>query len=370
MSRDTRAIISPGALRHNLQVARHAARGARIMAVIKGNGYGHGLIRVARALSDADAFGVTCLEEAVPLREAGFVHPILLLEGVFEEHELEIAARFRLDLVVHSDWQVALLEALGGPRPLSVWLKVDTGMHRLGFPPSAVRQTWQRLRDARGVGPHIRFITHLACADNRDDEMTDHQLACFRGALEGLPGERSLANSAGLLGWPPVLADWVRPGIMLYGANPFVDGHRPCPDLRPAMTLRSRLIAINRVAAGETVGYGATFRCPEDMPVGVVAIGYGDGYPRHADTGTPILVNGIETQVIGRVSMDMLTVDLRGLQGVQVGDPVTLWGDGLPIERVAEKAGTIPYELLCRLTRRVHFEDARDSHHGPGPYPV
>lgn len=371
MSRDTRAVISAGALRHNLQVARHAARGARILAVIKGNGYGHGLLRVARALSDADAFAVTCLEEAVPLREAGFVHPILLLEGVFEPSELEIASRYRLDLVVHADWQLDLLERHNGSRPLSVWLKVDTGMHRLGFAPELVPRVCERLRACRGVGPHIRYMTHLACADDRENRMTPRQLACFDGALSGLPGERSLANSAGLLGWPEVRADWVRPGIMLYGASPFVDGLEPRPDLRPAMTLCSRLIAINQVPEGDTVGYGATFRCPESMPVGVVAIGYGDGYPRHAGTGTPVLVNGFETRLVGRVSMDMLTVDLRGLEGrVQVGDPVTLWGDGLPIERVADHAGTIAYELLCGVTRRVHFEDARDSHHGPGPYPV
>ncbi len=371
MSRDTRAVISSGALRHNLQVARHAARGARILAVIKANGYGHGLLRVARALSDADAFAVTCLEEAVPLREAGFVHPILLLEGVFEPAELDVVARYRLDLVVHSPWQLELLEYQNGTRPLSVWLKVDSGMHRLGFTPEEVPAAVERLRACRGVGPHIRYMTHLACADDREDGMTRMQLSNFTQALNGLRGERSLANSAGLLGWPEVLADWVRPGIMLYGASPFIDGLHPRPDLRPAMTLRSRLIAIKQVPEGATVGYGATFRCPETMPVGVVAIGYGDGYPRHAGTGTPVLVNGLETQLVGRISMDMLTVDLRGLEDrVRVGDPVTLWGDGLPIERVAEHAGTIAYELLCGVTRRVHVEEARDSHHGPGPYPV
>ncbi|MCC5811844.1 MAG: alanine racemase [Ectothiorhodospiraceae bacterium] len=371
MSRDTRAVISAGALRHNLQVARHAARGARVMAVIKSNGYGHGLLRVARALSDADAFAVTCLEEAVPLREAGYVHPILLLEGVFEPRELEIACRYRLDLVLHSEWQLELLESHRLSRSLSVWLKVDSGMHRLGFPPELVAQVHQRLLNTASVGPHIRYMTHLACADDRNDRRSLQQLERFSAAVDVLRGERSLVNSAGLLGWPDLVADWARPGIMLYGASPFIDGQEPKPDLRPAMTLCSRLIAINQVRKGETVGYGATWTCPEDMPVGVVTIGYGDGYPRHAPSGTPVLVNGLETQLIGRVSMDMITVDLRGIRDqVSIGDPVTLWGDGLPIERVAEKAGTIAYELLCGVTRRVYFEEARDSHHGPGPYPV
>ena len=370
MTRATRAIISAEALRHNLRQARRVADGGRVMAVVKANGYGHGLLRAAGALRQADAFAVTCMEEAIPLREAGYAHPILLLEGVFEPAELNLACRYRLDLAVHSEWQMRLLETTRLPRTLSIWLKVDSGMHRLGFSPPAVRDVYQRLQRCAWVGPHIRFMTHLACADDRRDQTTNVQLATFDEAVRDLEGEHSLANSAGVLGWPAVRRHWLRPGVMLYGVNPFIDGLE-APLLKPAMTLRSRLIAINHIKAGESVGYGATWTCPEDMPVGVVAIGYGDGYPRHAGSGTPVLVNGNETQLVGRVSMDMLSVDLRGIvDRVEVGDDVTLWGEGLPIERVAERAGTIAYELLCGVTGRVHIETGGAAVHGEDPHPV
>ncbi|MCP1675027.1 alanine racemase [Natronocella acetinitrilica] len=370
MSRDTRAVISTDALRHNLEVARQHADGGRVMAVIKANGYGHGLLRVAGALRQADAFAVTCMEEAIPLREAGYAHPILLLEGVFEPAELKQACRYRLDIAVHSEWQLRLLEDTRLPRPLSVWLKIDSGMHRLGFQPDAVAAIHQRLLDCAWIGPHVRFMTHLACADDRHDERTRLQVGNFDAVTRDLAGEHSIANSAGVLGWPEARRDWLRPGVMLYGVNPFIDGME-APALRPAMTLKSRLIAINQYKAGDSVGYGATWTCPEDMPVGVVAIGYGDGYPRHAVSGTPVLVNDRETQLVGRVSMDMLSVDLRGLeQEVDIGDEVTLWGQGLPVERVAEKAGTIAYELLCGVTSRVHVQLGRDSLRGENPQPV
>ncbi len=370
MTRDARALISADALRHNLQVAKGVAEQGRVMAVIKANGYGHGLLRAAGALRQADAFGVTCMEEAVPLREAGYAHPILLLEGIFEPAELALACRYRLDLALHSEWQLRLLESARLPRPLSIWLKVDSGMHRLGFQGEQVADAYRRLLECPWVNSHVRFMTHLACADDRRSDVTNRQLACFDSLVEGLEGEHSLANSAGVLGWPATRRDWLRPGVMLYGVNPFVDGMSG-EGLRPAMTLKSRLIAINRFRAGESVGYGATWTCPEDMPVGVVAIGYGDGYPRHAVSGTPVLINGLESQLVGRVSMDMLSVDLRGIdEQVEIGDEVTLWGEGLSIERVADKAGTIAYELLCGVTGRVHVEFGRESFRGEDPHPV
>ncbi len=369
MTRETRAVISPAALRHNLGVARRAAPDSRVMAVIKSNGYGHGLLRAARALRHADAFGVTCMEEAVPLREAGYAHPILLLEGLFDISELELARRYRLDMLVHSDWQVRMLETARPGRPLSVWLKVDSGMHRLGFAPGDLAAVCRRLADTAAVNDNIRFVTHLACADDRDDDSTTaRQVDVFSACLRDLQGDRSIANSAGVLGWPITHADWIRPGVMLYGVDPFIDERSERPQLRPAMTLSSPLIAITQCAAGDFVGYGATWTCPEDMPVGVVAIGYGDGYPRHAGNGTPVLVNGRETQMVGRVSMDMITIDLRGLlDEVSIGDRVTLWGEGLPVERVAAHAGTIGYELLCGVTTRVHMEvERQDNEDGPG----
>lgn len=352
MSRITRAVVDPGALRHNLAVARQAAAPARVMAVLKADGYGHGLLAVAAALrGSAEAFAVSCLEEALPLRAAGLRQRIVLLEGPFTAADLPVFADRCLDAVVHTDWQVAALAAARLPAPVDVWLKVDTGMGRLGFPPARVAAVAAMLRAAPAVGT-LRFMTHLACADDRDDATTPQQLATLEAALADLPGERSIANSAGTLGWPAARADWVRPGIMLYGCTPFVDG-RPAPALRAAMRLEARLIAINHHRRGERIGYGGTFVCPQDMPVGVVSIGYGDGYPRHAPNGTPVCVRGRRAAVAGRVSMDMTCIDLRGVPQAEVGDTVVLWGDDPPVEEVAALCGTIGYELLCQVTPRV-----------------
>lgn len=370
MTRETRAVINVSALRHNLGVARDAAGQARVMAVIKGNGYGHGLLRVAYALRGADAFAVTCLEEAIPLREAGFAHPILLLEGPYEPGEVQLASRYRLDVAVHSDWQISVLQNARLARPLNVWLKVDSGMHRLGLPLERVREAHGQLAASASVSPHLRLMTHLAEADDLDSGKTDQQLACFDEATSGLRGERTVANSAGLLAWPRARADWVRPGIMLYGATPFDHRDPPHAPLRPAMTLTTRIHAIYQHRSGDPIGYGGTWVCPEDMPVAVAAIGYGDGYPRHAPSGTPVLVNGARAQIVGRVSMDMICIDLRGVpEPVEVGDEVTLWGEGLSAEEVAEHAGTIAYELFCTVTQRVRFLEERDSH-GPHPHSV
>lgn len=347
------ARIELSAWRHNLAVARRAARGARVMAAIKADGYGHGLIAAARALSGADAFAVARLEEAVALRNAGFAHRIVLLEGVFTSEQMRVAQSRRLDLVMHDPVQLELLEYADPRRPVTVWIKVDSGMHRLGFLPEEVPEVAERLQGMRAVADSPALLTHLANADARDEAVTAAQVAAFDRAGQGLAGPRSIANSAGLLWYEDSLADWVRPGIMLYGVSPFVGGRAAEQDLAPVMTLASELIAIKSLRAGDPVGYGGTWCLPQDSRIGVVAIGYGDGYPRHAPSGTPVLVNGRRVPLVGRVSMDMVSVDLGPEAEDQVGDPVTLWGEDLPIEEIAEQAGTIAYELLCCVTSRV-----------------
>jgi len=351
--RATQVVIDLAALRHNLARARAAAPGSRILAAIKANGYGHGMLRVARALEQADGFGVACLAEALQLRAAGIRQPIVLLEGFFGADELEAIARQHFIPAIHNTAQLELLEQAVLPAPIAVWLKVDSGMHRLGFPLAQAQPAWQRLAACRNVSAVVGCMTHLANADNLNDDFTARQLADFRRHTAGLPGERSIANSAALLGWPDTHAEWVRPGIMLYGVSPLLGGRGGQHGLKPVMTLRSELIAVNHLKRGEAVGYGGAFVCPEDMAVGVVAAGYGDGYPRHIPNGVPVLVNGRRVPLVGRVSMDMLTVDLRSQPAARPGDPVVLWGEGLPVEEIAEHAGTIPYELLCRVMPRV-----------------
>jgi len=276
MSRATEVRLDLGALVHNLRRVREAAPRRRVAAAVKAEGYGHGLVRVARALDadalDADAFAVACIEEALTLREAGIDRPILLLEGVFEAEELASCARHDLDIAVHHPEQVRMLECARPEQPLRVWLKIDTGMHRLGLKPETVSTAWQQLHDCPAVRSDIGLMSHLARADERACDYTVRQLETFAAAAAGLPGERSLANSAGILSWPQTHFDWVRPGIMLYGASPFVDSLAPDEDLRPVMTLSTRLIAINRLRKDEPVGYGGTWTCPEDMDVGVAAV--------------------------------------------------------------------------------------------------
>lgn len=354
MTRAARASVDLGALRANLRTARDAAGPSRVMAVIKSDGYGHGLTAVAHALADeADAFAVTDLAEATALREAGIRQRIVLLQGPFGSEEIHDAAARNLELVIHTQWQVEALARAELSHPVTAWIKVDTGMHRLGFPPAAVPDVWRRLTEAASVRPDIGFMTHLACADDRDDPMTPRQLRAFEDACAGLPGPRSAANSAGLLGWPESRYEWVRPGIMLYGASPFIDERPDDPELAPAMALEGQVVAVRRLSAGDPIGYGATWACPEDMPIGVVSVGYGDGYPRHAPTGTPVEVAGHRTQLLGRVSMDMIAVDLRGLEdAVGEGQPACLWGGAVRAEEVAAASGTIPYELFCRTPPR------------------
>jgi alanine racemase len=354
--RRTEVSLDLSALCHNLHRLREAAPDSRVMAAIKANGYGHGLERVARTLSDAgiNALGVACLEEAVKLREAGITTPITLLEGFFHADELPLICQHNLELVIHHVQQIAMLEQQTLCAPLRVWLKIDSGMHRLGIRAGDTVTQWQRLAAIASVEV-IGLMTHLANADALNDGTTERQLSLFRESCEGLPGERTIANSAGILGWPQSHADWNRPGISLYGVSPFIGGCAAQHGLRPVMTFRSELIAVNQLKRGDAVGYGGSWCCPEDMAVGVVAVGYGDGYPRHAESGTPVLLNGQRVPLVGRVSMDMIIVDLRDQPEARLGDVVVLWGEGLPVEEIAEHAATIPYELLCGVTGRVRF---------------
>jgi alanine racemase len=361
VSRPARALLRRRAALHNLTLLRRAAGGSRLLAVVKANAYGHGLTRVAPWLEAAeeppDGFAVACLEEAVALRETGVAAPIALLEGVFEARELAEAARLSLIVMVHAPWQVEALAAARPSRPLAVWLKVDTGMHRLGFPPQQVPAVLARLEAMPQVRGPVVLTTHLACADDPDAPETDRQLEAFAEVTAGHPNPTSIANSAALLSRPTARGDWVRPGIALYGASPFAAGSAAELGLTPVMQLTSRLIAVNPQRRGAAIGYGATWTCPEDMPVGVVAAGYGDGYPRHAPNGTPVLVTGRPAPLVGRVSMDMLCVDLRGHPSARVGDEVVLWGDGLPVDEVARRSGTIAYEVLCGVAGRVAIEE-------------
>lgn len=348
-----RATVNTAALRHNLQTVRRLSPGARVMAVIKANAYGHGLVGTARALRTADAFAVARIEEAVALREAGLDNAIVLLEGAFDAAQLPLAASLGLELVVHSEEQLAMLEGAQLTRPMDAWLKFDTGMNRLGFPPEDARMVAGRLAACRNVAPGMRLMTHLACADERDTSATDAQLRRFSTALGDLPGERSVANSAGLMWRRDTHADWVRPGIMLYGVSPFADKVGADFALQPVMELLSTVIALRTVRRGERVGYGGVWTAREDSRLAIAAIGYGDGYPRRLGSGAPVLVRGRRAPLAGRISMDMIAVDVTLIPAVRVGDEITLWGADLPVEELARSAGTIPYELLCGVTQRV-----------------
>lgn len=349
------AQINLAALRHNLDRVKAIAPDSRVMAVIKANGYGHGMIQVANTLSGADAFAVARLEEAIILRQAGIDTPIAVLEGFTSAAELIAHIEYGLQAVAHQNFHIEMLEQAKSGANLDVWLKLDTGMHRMGVTPEQAEECCSRLEAAASV-KEVRLMTHFACADDRRSDQTLAQMACFFQATKGHFNEVSMANSAAVLGWPQSHADWVRPGLMLFGVSPFVGGWGEDYQLKPVMNLSSRLIAVNHFKQGDAIGYGASWCCPEDMPVGIIACGYGDGYPRHAEAGTSVLVNEQRVSLIGRVSMDSLCVDLRDLPNAAVGDPVLLWGDKLPVEDVARTSTTIPYELLCSVTGRVDFQ--------------
>ena len=354
MPRPIRASISLSALRHNLGVARRHAPASRIWAVVKANAYGHGLLRAAQALADADGYALLDLNEAVRLREAGISKPIVLLEGVFEPADVAIVDRYALTPVVHDTEQILMLERARLASQIAVLLKLNTGMNRLGFGGAQVRTAYSRL-EASGKVATISLMTHFADADGAAGVAA--QMARLAEWTAGLKGEATLANSAAILRYPETHADWVRPGIMLYGCSPFADVSAEALGLQPAMTLASEIIAVQELKPGDRVGYGGTFVVQQPMRIGVVACGYADGYPRHApgfnDTNTPVVVAGMRTHTVGRVSMDMLCVDLSDITQARVGSPVILWGEGLPADEVAASAGTVSYELLCALAARV-----------------
>jgi len=352
VNRAARATIDSAALRANLHALR-GKRDARIMAVIKADGYGHGIVPVARALAEADAFAVARLEEAVSIRNAGLGNRVILLEGLFHAEQLSLAAQLDLDLVVHAPEQLEMLEGAGSNHRYRVWLKLDTGMNRLGFEPAAAAELARRLHDCPAVRGPANLMTHLANADDPDDPTTAAQVRLFAEVVEGLPGERTIANTAGMLAWANSIADWVRPGIGLYGVSPFAQGSGADLGLRPVMTLVSELIAVKTVGAGSRVGYGGVWTAKSPTRIGVAAIGYGDGYSRHLGNGTPVRIGEATGRIVGRISMDMITIDLQDAPHARVGDEVLLWGEGLPVETLARLAGTIPYELLCGVTRRV-----------------
>lgn len=352
--RPARALIDLNALRHNYQLARQTA-GSRALAVIKADAYGHGAVRCAQALQEqADGFAVACIEEALQLRAAGIRGPILLLEGFFEADELALIVQHQLWCVVHAQWQIdAIINSTASG--LTLWLKLDSGMHRVGLHPAEYQAAYQRLQ-ASGKVDKIVLMSHFSRADELDCSRSAEQLSVFNQARAALNAEVSLRNSPSILGWPqlfpePTGNDWVRPGIMLYGATPFEVEHPLAAQLKPVMSLQSKIMCVRELPAGEPVGYGAKFICPRSTRVGVVAMGYADGYPRHAPTGTPVVVDGVRTQLLGRVSMDMLTVDLTDLPQAGLGSNVELWGSQVLASEVAQAAQSIPYQLFCNLRR-------------------
>ena len=364
MPRPIEALIHPDALAHNLKCARDHAPDAKVWGVVKANAYGHGIERAYAGLQAADGLALLDLAEAERVRALGWRGPVLLLEGCFEARDLELCSRLGLWHTVHCEAQIDWLATHKTTWPHHVFLKMNSGMNRLGFTPDAFRSAWQRLSGLTQVD-EITLMTHLSDADGdlETSRGIAHQIAAFEAVTHDLPGDRSISNSAATLRFAPtqpaVRGDWVRPGIMLYGSSPDFPAHSIAQwGLQPTMTLRSRLIGTQLLQAGDTVGYGSTFTAEHAMRIGVVACGYADGYPRLAPTGTPVLVNGVRTRLIGRVSMDMVTVDLSPVPQAGMGSEVTLWGNGpggavLPIDEVARPAGTIGYELMCALALRV-----------------
>jgi alanine racemase len=361
MTRTAYAVIHLKSLRHNVQQVRLAAPHSKIMAVIKANAYGHGLLRVAETLNSlVDGFAVARVQEGVRLRKSGFKQRIVVLEGFTETEELQNLIDYDLEVSVHSTHQLSILQQQIESKKISVWVKIDTGMNRLGFKETDFNSICEKLSACNIVKKPINFMTHFANADDKNDVKTAQQIELFKHLTANYDGEKSMANSAGILAWHDSQTDWVRSGIMLYGISPFPDSTGTEFNLKPVMSLHSHLIAVREISEGESVGYSGTWTSSNATKLGVVAIGYGDGYPRHAKNGTPVLINGEQVQLVGRVSMDMITVDLGLNSTAKVGDNVTLWGDDLPIEEIAAWSDTIPYTLVCGVTPRVDIIESQN----------
>ena len=347
------ATIDIAALQHNFKVLQGKCPEAKMIVVVKANAYGHGAVQFAQALPEADAFAVSRLPEAIELRNAGVKRPILLLEGCFCLQELKSASALGFHTMIHNEQQLEDLENVEIDEPLQVWLKIDTGMHRLGISPELVDIYYERIRASFNSCDEIGFASHFYNADVLGSDATTQQIKCFEEATKGYSGPKTLSNSAGVLYWPEAHYDWLRPGIALYGIVPRVESTGAKEGLRPVMTLKSKLISVREHKKGEAVGYGHNWIAPNDTRIGVVAMGYGDGYPRTAPNGTPVLVNGRRATIVGNISMDMITVDLGPNAQDVVGDEVIFWGEALPAEEVALHIGTLAYELVIKLTGRV-----------------
>ena len=354
MKRSAFISISPQALQHNLQYAKQLASNSKANAVIKANAYGHGAVATAGILYPyADGFAVSCINEAIELRQVGIDLPITVLQGQQSANGFRIAMEYDFRLTIHDENQLYLLDQFSHAHRFDLNIKIDSGMHRLGLQPDQAETVYKKLKSHQSVNPEsLIMMTHFACADDLNNDHTENQISVFNKACENIDAPKTMANSAGILGWDKSHADWIRPGVMLYGSSPFYSPEKEdhaSPHLKAAMTLNAPVISVHDLKKGDSIGYGASWQCPTDMKVAVVACGYADGYPRHAKSGTPVWVNGEETKLLGRVSMDMIVIDVNHIteRPVKVGDEAELWGANISVDRVAECAETISYELLC-----------------------
>lgn len=356
MARSAIAILSTENLLHNLSALKSAAPNSEVIAMIKANGYGHGLRSVAKRLDGkVNSLGVASIDEAVALRNVGIKVPITLMSGPFEHDDVLISSCQDFHLVIHEMYQIDWIRQIYLPNKIFVWLKIDTGMGRLGFKIEQVPEIYRILSNCNNIQQPIGIMSHFACSENKDHLLNKTQLDQFNNFISSIPGKKSIANSGAIFNFPNAHHDMIRPGISLYGISPVENKTAAELGLKPVMTLQTRLVAISSREQGSSVGYGARYICPQEMRVGVIAMGYGDGYPRTAKDGTPVLVNNRRCKIVGRVSMDMATIDLRNCPDAKIGDPVILWGDGLPIEEVAAHTANIPYDIICGVQQRVKF---------------
>jgi alanine racemase len=364
MSRPFTVELDLAALRHNVKRVHEIAPKSKILAMVKANAYGHGLLSIGKALTDVEGFGVSCSEEALYLRQIGLKKRIVLMEGLFSKDEIPLLTNYELDTVIHDQNQLSLLSEHSLPESINVWLKINTGMNRLGFSPKDFSAVLENLHHCPWINI-VCVMTHFSSADKANDTTTQCQIKLFKQTLKERQFRTSLANSAAILAFPETHADWVRPGLMLYGVSPFANSSGIQHSLKPVMTLKSEIISIHQLEPGDRVGYKGTWFAPKPLRVGIVAIGYGDGYPHQAESGTPILVNGKLSELVGHVSMDMLAVNLSNQLDAKLGDPVVLWGTGLPVEQIAESTASFRFELLCGINRgqlvRTRIEEINDA---------